>query len=180
VTLYGLAAQLTARRVPTPTGKPVWRATTVRQLLTNPAYKGQAASGRLRTTPARRRKSALEPVGRGMSTRAHPPQEWIIIPVPALVAAEQFDLVQRRLATNQQGARRNTTHPYLLRGLVSCGVCRLACTGVTRTASDTRYRYYRCLGKQARVSSGRSSCCPARSSPPPSSTSWCGRTCARS
>jgi hypothetical protein len=38
----------------------------------------------------------------------------------------------------------------------------LACTGVTRTATDTRYRYYRCLGKQARVSSGRASCCPAR------------------
>jgi Recombinase len=52
VTLHGLAAQLTTRRVPTPTGKPVWRATTVRQLLTNPAYKGEAASGRLRTTPA--------------------------------------------------------------------------------------------------------------------------------
>jgi hypothetical protein len=38
----------------------------------------------------------------------------------------------------------------------------LACTGVTRTASDTRYRYYRCLGKQARVASGRARCCPAR------------------
>ena len=84
------------------------------------------------------------------------------MPVPALVAAEQFDLVQRRLAANQQNARRNTIHPYLLRALVSCGVCRLACTGVTRTATDTRYRYYRCLGKQARVSSGRASCCPAR------------------
>ena len=55
------------------------------------------------------------------------------------MAAEQFDLVQRRLAANQRNARRNTTHPYLLRALVSCGVCRLACTGVTRTATDTRY-----------------------------------------
>jgi site-specific DNA recombinase len=162
VTLHALAARLTRRRVPTPTGKPVWRASTVRQLLTNPAYKGQAASGRLRTHSARRRKSALEPVGRGMSTRAHPPQEWITVPVPALVAAEQFDLVARRLASNQQAARRSTTHPYLLRGLVSCGICRLSCSGVTRTASDTRYRYYRCLGKMAQVSSGRSSCCPAR------------------
>ena len=82
--------------------------------------------------------------------------------MPALVAAEQFDLVARRLAANQRSARRSTTHPYLLRGLVSCGVCRLSCSGVTRTASDTRYRYYRCRGKQARVSSGRTSCCPAR------------------
>jgi site-specific DNA recombinase len=84
------------------------------------------------------------------------------VPVPALVSAEQFDLAQRRLAANQRAARRSTTHPDLLRGLVSCGICRLSCSGVTRTASDTRYRYYRCLGKQARVSSGRASCCPAR------------------
>jgi site-specific DNA recombinase len=162
VTLHGLAAQLTARRVPTPTGKPTWRATTIRNLLTNPAYKGQAASGRLRTTPAQQRKSALEPIGKGVSTRAHPSEEWITVPVPALVTAEQFGLVARRLAANQRAARRSTTHPYLLRGLVSCGVCRLSCSGVTRTASDTRYRYYRCLGKMARVSSGRASCCPAR------------------
>ena len=162
VTLHGLAAQLTARRVPTPTGKPIWRPTTIRGLLTNPAYKGQAASGRLRTAPARRRKSALEPIGKGVSTRVHPSQEWITVPVPTLVTAEQFDLVQRRLAANQRSARRSTTHPYLLRGLVSCGVCRLACTGVARTATDTRYHYYRCLGKQARVASGRVRCCPAR------------------
>ncbi len=42
MTLHALAAGLTARRVATPTGKPIWRASTVRQLLTNPAYKGQA------------------------------------------------------------------------------------------------------------------------------------------
>jgi site-specific DNA recombinase len=65
VTLHTLAAQLTARGVPTPTGKPIWRPTTIRNLLSNPAYKGQAASGRLRTAPARRRKSALEPIGKG-------------------------------------------------------------------------------------------------------------------
>jgi site-specific DNA recombinase len=162
VTLHGLAAQLTARGVPTPTGKPIWRPTTIRGLLTNPAYKGQAASGRLRTTPAQQRQSALAPIGKGVSTRAHPSQEWITVPVPALVTAEQFGLVARRLAANQRAARRSTIHPYLLRGLVSCGVCRLSCSGVTRTASDTRYRYYRCLGKMARVSSGRASCCPAR------------------
>jgi site-specific DNA recombinase len=180
VTLHALAAGLTARRVPTPTGKPIWRASTVRQLLTNPAYKGQAASGRLRTTPARRRKSALEPVGRGVSTRAHPPEEWITVPVPALVAAEQFDLVARRLATNQQGARRSTTHPYLLRGLVSCGVCRLSCSGVTHSATDTRYRYYRCLASRPRWPPAAPA--PARrgSSQPPSWTNSSGRTCARS
>jgi site-specific DNA recombinase len=69
-----------------------------------------------------------------------------------------------RQAAGRQPAGRPAQHhpPYLLRGLVSCGVCRLSCSGVTRTATDTRYRYYRCRGKQARVSSGRASCCPAR------------------
>jgi site-specific DNA recombinase len=161
-TLHTLAAQLTARGVPTPTGKTIWRPATIRQLLTNPAYKGEAASGRLRTTPARHRWSPLAPVGKGQSTTTHPPEEWITVPVPAVVSAEQFELVQRRLATNQRSARRNTRHPYLLRGLVSCGVCRLGCSGVTRSASDTRYRYYRCRGKQAKVSSGRQRPCTAR------------------
>src|SRR5215218_1970028 len=34
VTLHTLAAQLTARGVPTPTGRPIWRSTTIRNLLT--------------------------------------------------------------------------------------------------------------------------------------------------
>src|SRR4029450_1862521 len=42
-----------------------------------------------------------------------PSQEWITVPVPALVSAEQFDLVTRRLAANQRAARRSTTHRSL-------------------------------------------------------------------
>jgi site-specific DNA recombinase len=118
VTLHALAAQLTTRGVPTPTGKPIWRSTTIRNLLTNPAYKGQAASGRLRTTPARRHKSALEPVGRGMSTRAHSSEEWITVAVPALVSAEQFDLVARRLAERTDQRARGRCY---LRGLMLDG-----------------------------------------------------------
>ena len=162
VTLHALAVRLTGRQLPTPTGQAIWKPSTIRGLLTNPAYRGEAASGRLRAVPARGRRSALEPVGRGLSTRAHPPEEWITVPVPALVSAEQFDLVQRRLATNQQGARRSTTHPYLLRGLVSCGICQLSCVGRTRCATETRYRYYFCRGKLAAVTSGRAARCQAR------------------
>jgi site-specific DNA recombinase len=97
-----------------------------------------------------------------VSTRVHPPEEWITVPVPALISSEQFDAVQRRLAANQRAARRSTRQPYLLRELVSCGVCQLSCTGMTRTPDQTRYRYYRCRGKLTRVSSGRATLCPAR------------------
>jgi site-specific DNA recombinase len=132
VTLHGLAAGLTVRRIPTLMGRAVWAPSTVRGLLTNPAYKVEAASGRVRTTPAKGRRSPLQPVGHGKSTRLHPPEEWVTVPVPALVSAELFERVQRRLRANRQGAIRSTTHPYLLRGPVSCGVCRLSCTGYAR------------------------------------------------
>ena len=178
VTLHALAARLTRRRVPTPTGKPVWRPTTIRNLLTNPAYKGQAASGRLRTHSARRRKSALEPVGRGMSTRAHPPQEWITVPVPVLVATEQFDLVQRRLASNQRAARRSTTHPYLLRGLVSCGVCGLICSGSPAPPPTPGIATTAAWASRRRSAPAAPAAARRGSSPPANSTSWSGRTCA--
>ena len=43
-----------------------------------------------------------------------------------------FARVQRRLTTNQQQAMRSTKHEYLLRGLVSCGLCQLSCSGRQR------------------------------------------------
>jgi site-specific DNA recombinase len=77
------------------------------------------------------------------------------------VSQEQFEQVQAKLAHNQQFARRNNTaHPYLLRALVSCGKCHLACTG----RSDARYgyAYYTCRGKSHAILSCRDEKCPSR------------------
>jgi site-specific DNA recombinase len=164
VTLHALAVHLTRQQVPSPTGKPLWTASTLRGMLTNPAYQGQAASGRLRSRPAARRRSPLEPVGRGMSTQPCPPDQWITVPVPALVSAETFVAVQQRLRSNQQLAKRNAQHTYLLRGLVSCGVCRLSCTGRALHAA-TSYQYYVCRGKLSAVSSDRLTRCASRLTP---------------
>src|SRR5207248_198959 len=82
------------------------------------------------TRPPRLRRSALQPVGpRQESTTPVTPAGWLpVAPVPALVSQEQFGQVQAKLAHNRQFARRhNTTHLYLLRALVSCGACHLAC-----------------------------------------------------
>ena len=47
-----------------------------------------------------------------------------------MVSQAHFDEVQAKLATNRAFARRNNTaNRYLLRALVSCGCCGLACTG---------------------------------------------------
>jgi site-specific DNA recombinase len=127
-TVYRLAKRLTDLGVATPTGKPRWNAASVRGILRNPAYVGRALTNRTRVVPARRRKSALLPVGPGESHAPRPAEDHIAVPVPQIVAEETFARVQAKLDTNQQTAARNTRHEYLLRALVSCGVCRRSCT----------------------------------------------------
>src|SRR5207302_3530069 len=70
-----------------------------------------------------------------------------------IISSEQFRLVEQRLASNRQGAMRSTTHAYLLRGLVSCGACRLACTGRITHGDQAQYGYYVCRGKREPVPS---------------------------
>ena len=73
-TLYRLAKRLTDLGVATPTGKPRWNVASVRGILRNPAYAGQAQTNRTRVAPARQRKSALLPVGPGESHAPRPPE----------------------------------------------------------------------------------------------------------
>ena len=161
-TVYQLAKRLTDLGVPTPTGKPRWNAASVRGILRNPAYAGRAQTNRTRVVPARRRKSALLPVGPGDSHAPRPQEDWIAVPVPQIVSEETFARVQAKLDTNQQSAARNTRHEYLLRALVSCGVCRLSCT-VRRTQAG--YRYYLCRGRTDALRVARGQRCGARYTP---------------
>jgi site-specific DNA recombinase len=65
--------------------------------------------------------------------------------VPAILSQETFEAAPQRLDRNVQMARRNTTtSAYLLRGLVSCGQCRLACGG--RTLPPGSHDYF-CRGR---------------------------------
>jgi hypothetical protein len=70
--------------------------------------------------------------------------------------------VQAKLDTNQQTAARNTRHEYLLRALVSCGMCRLSCT-VRRTQAG--YRYYQCRGRTDALRRAQGQRCTARYAP---------------
>ena len=70
--------------------------------------------------------------------------------------------MQAKLDTNQQSAARNTRHEYLLRALVSCGVCRLSCT-VRRTQAG--YCYYLCRGRTDALRVARGQRCGARYTP---------------
>jgi site-specific DNA recombinase len=159
VSLYGVAKQLNDDGIPAPRNGKHWSAAAIRGILRNPAYTGTAYSGRTRSVPAQQRKSALQPVGPGVSVQPTPPQAWIGVTVPALIAQETFDLAQQRLEQNKQLARRNNhAQDYLLRSLVSCGQCQLACTG--RTCGD--YIYYVCCGRSDSLGTPKAERCTAR------------------
>jgi site-specific DNA recombinase len=162
-TLYSVAKRLTDDHIPTPRGGPRWNVASVRGILRSPVYAGTAYSERTRPVPARLRQSALRPVGPGHSHRPAPPEEWMAIPVPAIISEETFAAAQAHLSRNTHMARRhNTTHEYLLRGLVSCGQCQLACTGRTLPPG---YHYYLCRGRTDALRAAQGERCTARFTP---------------
>jgi site-specific DNA recombinase len=160
-----LARLLEQRGIRTSTGLARWNLASIRALLTNPAYAGQVYGNRWHRRGTLERRSATAPRKRSAMSRVDAPrEEWILVAeIPPLVSQEQFDRVQARLASNRRFAQRNNkAHPYLLRGLVSCGVCGLACLA---RATIHGHRYYSCTGKLPALFSHREQKCPSRLSP---------------
>jgi hypothetical protein len=76
---------------------------------------------------------------------------------------QTFEAAQARRERNKQMAsRHNTTHEYLLRGLVSCARCQLASTART---VHPGYDYYACSGRcqPARTAAGQRRYTPTHS-----------------
>ena len=146
-----LTRWLTSENVPTRTGKARWDRSVVWGMLRNPAYAGTAVFGKtqvLQESPGLNRRARLEgrSVPRASKTVDRPREEWIEIPVPAIVTAETFGRTAQRLADNKRYAARNTKVPSLLQGLAACSACGY---GYYRTSARTTSRkiyYYRCLG----------------------------------
>jgi site-specific DNA recombinase len=160
--LLGLAKHLYDLKIPSPSGKSRWGVASLRGILTNPVYTGQVYAGRSRYRPPRVRRWALRPIGHPHDTAVPvPPEEWIpVAQVPAIVNPEQFERVRQKLAHNQAFARRNNkSHQYLLRALVSCGACQLACQA---RQVQPNHQYYICTGKARAVLRPREQRCPSR------------------
>lgn len=159
-TLGSVARRLVEAGVLTPTGKRSWSRSTIRGILKNPAYVGNAYGHCTHLVPAKARRSPLEPVGAGLTAKRRPEEEWIPVPVPEIVEREAFDLVAEKLSQNRKFASRNNkSHRYLLRTLVSCGACGQGSNA--RTSWDGR-SYYVCRGHGEIVAEQR---CQARHAP---------------
>jgi site-specific DNA recombinase len=146
-------------------GRRPWSPSVVHHILADPVYTGTAYANRYRYVPPRHPRTPRGPRTADASCRQLKPQaEWIPIPVPAIIDDETFALAQAQLARNSAlSFRHNTKYSYLLRCLLTCGVCGLAMFGVTYKARGTQpeRRYYDCHGKDC-ILSAREQPCPRR------------------
>nr|MDQ3566340.1 recombinase family protein [Pseudomonadota bacterium] len=160
--LLSVAKHLCDLNIASPNGKPRWGLATLRAILTNPAYIGQVYAGRYHYRPPKVRRSATHPIGHPHNSGVLvPPEQWIAVArIPAIISQQQFDLAREKLAHNQSFARRNNKmNQYLLRALVSCGKCQLACQA-RRLQPD--HRYYICTGKVRSIQRRQEEKCASR------------------
>ncbi len=141
--------------IPSPTGNQTWSIACISGMLSNPTYKGRARYNRHQAVP---------PTAGRKSTRnkLRPPEEWIEIPVPAIVSEAVFDAAQRVARDHSFfSPRRSQPGHWLLRRLVVCGHC-----GVKTYCQDTKgrggreLRYYVCNRRRSLDAGGPDRACP--------------------
>jgi site-specific DNA recombinase len=116
-----------------------WAKSSVAKLLTDERYVGRAYFNR--------RRVSLDPeTGKPDGVRYRSREEWITVPVPALLEDGLFAQAQAQLARNRDVlAGRPPTRIYLLQGLARCGRCGRRMSGETHRGTTV----YRCKGRDA-------------------------------
>src|SRR6202045_1902363 len=148
-----ITRRLNREGVPTRKASPRWERSVVWALLRNPAYCGTACFGktrisaRTRVVRPQRRRGVTTP----STTAGHerPREEWIEIPVPALVTEESFARAQELLHQNKIRSRRRTITPSVVQGLVSCQKCGYALSRTSTQTSARKIHYYKCIGSDS-------------------------------
>ena len=132
-----------------------WSISTVAVILRNEAYIGKAAylkttgSGqRVRHSRTGRQKGGAVRRLTGRVTR--PREDWIELPVPAIVDPALFARAQRQREANRRFSERKTVEPTLLQGLCVCAHCGYAMGRNSGNSSrkTPRLHYYRCHGTE--------------------------------
>src|SRR5713226_2437539 len=148
-----ITRQINAEGVPTRKASARWERSTVWAVLRNSAYRGVAcfgktrASARTRVVRPLRRRGVIAP----STTAGHerPREEWIEIPVPALVGDDSFARAQELLHENKIRSRRRTIEPSIVQGLVSCEKCGYAFWRTSTRTSARKIHYYKCIGSDS-------------------------------
>jgi site-specific DNA recombinase len=156
-----IARRLNTDGIVSPSGQAVWSTSTISGLLRNQVYVGWLYYNQTEATPDPR-------PGGGTRQRPRPKEEWIAIPVPALVGESVFEAAERVGGRNAYfSPRRTTPGLFLLRGLVRCGHCGtvVAChqrPTNTRKPDGQWNRYYYCRHHDPLRAGGEDRRCPER------------------
>ena len=151
VAIAELTRWMNTLEVATRTGKSRWDRSVIWGMLRNPAYAGRACFGK---TMRSEQTAGLNRTARlaGRSTPRHytvtdrAREDWLEIPVSALVDEHTWARVQRRLADNKRYASRNSRNPSLLQGICACAGCGYAYYRTSTRTTNKKIYYYRCLG----------------------------------
>ena len=143
-------------------GKRLWSNAVVHRILSDPLYAGTAYANRYVHVAPRKPRSAGPRAGLPTCRKPRPREEWIPIPVPAIIDTVTYQDASEQLARNSAlSFRNNTRNDYLLRCLLTCQTCGLAMCGVTSSGAGGRrqHRYYICHGKDT-LARDRACPCP--------------------
>ena len=114
MTPYGIARKLTAEGIPSPGKKPKWNPGTVKRMLSNEKYKGDALLQKSYTVDFLTKKKKLN--------EGELPQYYVTGNHEAIIEPEIFDMVQRELARRGKGRNRHSgVHDFS--GKIKCGEC---------------------------------------------------------
>ena len=141
---------LNSEGIPTRKRSPRWERSVVWAILRNSAYRGVAYFGKTCITPRTRLTRPLRLRGgianRNSANHERPREDWIEIPVPALVSEESFARAQELLQENKIRSKRRTITPSVVQGLVSCQKCGYALSRTSTRTSARKLYYYKCIG----------------------------------
>jgi site-specific DNA recombinase len=154
LSIGAITKELNTRKVPTRKRISKWERSTVWGMLRNPAYTGNACYGKTEHTERQRITKPLRAKGgyglKNGCSREKPREEWIEIPVPAIISQSTFGIVQERLKSNKLHSQRNTKVITLLQGMMVCSECGYSLYRThTTTSAKKRIYYYRCFGSDA-------------------------------
>ena len=136
VSIRQIAFELRDRGIPSPTGKPQWGTSAIDRVLHNEAYVGIVYYNRHERIEGKVR-------GRKTRLRERPREEWVPIPVPAIIDRDTFGRVPHITHENFKLSPRGAApETWLLRGLIQCGHCHVSCgchSSYGRKGKLTRY-----------------------------------------
>jgi site-specific DNA recombinase len=145
-------------------GRRTWSGSVVHHILSDPVYTGTAYANRYHFVPPKSPRSCGRRRSENSCRKPRHREEWIPVPVPAIIDHATHERAQEQLARNAVlSFRHNIRYRYLLRCLLTCQTCGLAMHGMTHraTARQSQRRYYKCRGKDC-LASGRERPCSRR------------------